>query len=423
MSIGYIIKELIIMSSSSSIVGLDIGSTAIRVAVAQGGAEDNLRVIGLAEVPSEGIHKGVVTSIDDAVSAISSCLEKVERMTGSPVEHAWVGINGSHIQAQSSHGVIAVSKPNGEISEDDVARVVEAAQAVATPPNYEILHVLPRSFTVDGQAGIKDPVGMTGVRLEVEAQIIEGQTAQVKNFTKCVYRTGVDIDDLVLGILANTEAVATKRQKELGVAVINIGGATTSLLVCEEGDPLHAAILPVGSGHITNDIAIGLRTSIDVAERLKIDYGQASSSDVGKREEINLSEISAEEGFISRKNLVEIIEARLEEIFSLVDKELGKIDRSGKLPAGIILTGGGAKLPGLVEAAKHQFRLPASLGYPLDVASPLEKVNDPAFSTALGLVRWGLLRAESVKGFSLPKLSSLAKVVDKIKGLSKIFIP
>ena len=411
------------MASSNIIAGLDIGSTAIRLAVAQAGADDNLQVIGLAEVPSEGIHKGVVTSIDDAVSAISSCLEKVERMTGSPLEHAWVSINGSHIQAQSSHGVIAVAKPNGEIGEDDVARVVEAAQAVATPPNYEILHVLPRSFTVDGQAGIKDPLGMTGVRLEVEAQIIEGQTAQVKNLTKCVYRTGVDIDDLVLGILATAEAVVTKRQKELGVAVVNIGGSTTSLLVCEDGDPLHAAILPVGSGHITNDIAIGLRTSIDIAERLKIDYGQASATDVGKREEIDLSELSVEEGVISRKHLAEIIEARLEEIFSLVDRELGKIDRSGKLPAGIVLTGGGAKLPGVVELAKHQFRLPATLGYPLEVASPLEKVNDPAFSTALGLVRWGLGQGEGPKGFHLPKFSSVTQVLDKIKSLPKLFMP
>ena len=411
------------MASSNIIAGLDIGSTAIRLAVAQAGADDNLQVIGLAEVPSEGIHKGVVTSIDDAVSAISSCLEKVERMTGSPLEHAWVSINGSHIQAQSSHGVIAVAKPNGEIGEDDVARVVEAAQAVATPPNYEILHVLPRSFTVDGQAGIKDPLGMTGVRLEVEAQIIEGQTAQVKNLTKCVYRTGVDIDDLVLGILATAEAVVTKRQKELGVAVVNIGGSTTSLLVCEDGDPLHAAILPVGSGHITNDIAIGLRTSIDIAERLKIDYGQASAADVGKREEIDLSELSVEEGVISRKHLAEIIEARLEEIFSLVDRELGKIDRSGKFPAGIVLTGGGAKLPGVVELAKHQFRLPATLGYPLEVASPLEKVNDPAFSTALGLVRWGLGQGEGPKGFHLPKFSSVTQVLDKIKSLPKLFMP
>lgn len=405
------------------VTGLDIGSTAIRVAVAQGTAHDHLQVLGLAEVPSEGIHKGVVTSIEDAVSAISGCLEKAERMTGTPVEHAWVGINGSHILAQSSHGVIAVSKPNGEIGEDDLSRVVEAAQAVATPPNYEILHVLPRSFTVDSQPGVKDPVGMTGVRLEVEAQIIQGQVAQIKNLTKCVYRTGVDIDGLVLAVLANAEAVLSKRQKELGVVLVNIGGATTSILVCEEGDPLHAAILPVGSGHITNDIAIGLRTSIDLAEKLKIDYGHAVPDEINKREEINLSEFMDDSAVISRKHLAEIIEARLEEIFDLVDRELNKIDRSGKLPAGVVLTGGGAKLSGVVDVAKQKFRLPAGLGYPLEVTSPLERINDLSFSTALGLTRWGLKQGTSSGGLHFPNLSGMHDMTGKVKKWLQSLMP
>ncbi len=412
------------MANPSLITGLDVGSTAVRIAVAHGGSTEQLQVIGLAEVPSEGIHRGVVTSIDDAVTAISSALEKAERMTGTPVEHAWVGINGSHILASSSHGVIAVAKPNGEIGEDDVTRVVEAAQAVATPPNYEILHVLPRTFSVDGQPGIKDPTGMTGVRLEVEAQIIEGQSAQIKNLTKCVYRTGVDIDDLVLGILASAEAVLSKRQKELGVAVLNIGGATTSLLVVEEGEPLHAAVLPVGSGHITNDIAIGLRTSIDVAERLKVDYGHAVPEEIGKREEVDLSEFGGgEEGMVSRKQLSDIIEARLEEIFSLADRELTKVERSGKLPSGVVLTGGGVKLPGLLDAAKRCFRLPAMIGYPMDVVSPLDRVNDPAFATALGLVRWGASQEVRSTGFKALRFSSVAQVLGKLKNLPKLFMP
>jgi cell division protein FtsA len=411
------------MSRLPLVTGLDIGSTAIRIAVAQGTAHEHLQVLGLAEVPSEGIHKGVITSIEDAVSAISGCLEKVERMTGTPPEHAWVGINGSHILAQSSHGVIAVSKPNGEIGEDDLSRVVEAAQTVATPPNYEILHVLPRSFTVDSQPGVKDPVGMTGVRLEVEAQIIQGQTAQIKNLTKCVYRTGVDIDGLVLTVLANAEAVLSKRQKELGVILINIGGATTSILVCEEGDPLHAAVVPVGSGHITNDIAIGLRTSIDLAEKLKIDYGHAVADEINKRDEINLSEFTDENILINRKHLAEIIEARLEEIFDLVDRELNKIDRSGKLPAGVVLTGGGAKLSGAVEVAKRRFRLPACLGYPLEVTSPLERINDLSFGTALGLARWGLKQGTSPGGLHLPHLSGMHDVTGKVKKWLQSLMP
>jgi len=412
------------MAKNNLLAGLDIGSTTIRLAVAQPTDAQSLSVVGLAEVPSEGINRGVVTSIEDAVTAISSCLEKAERMLGVPVEHVLVSINGNHIVSQASRGVIAVSKPNGEIGEDDVTRVVEAAQAVAVPPNYEIIHVLPRSYSVDNQPGIKDPIGMTGVRLEVEAQIIQGQSAQIKNLTKCVYRTGVDIDDLVLGVLANAEAVVSKRQKELGVAVVNIGGSTTSLLVCEEGDPMHAVVLPVGSGHITNDIAICLRTSIDVAERLKIDYGQAIPEEINKREEIDLGDFSNEEGRVSRKQVAEIIEARLEDIFDLIDKELNRIGRSGKLPAGVVLTGGGAKLPGLLELAKKKFRLPASLGYALDVASPLEKVNDIAFTTAIGLLRWSVnQQTAGDNGLRLPKLGSFKQVGSVFKKIFKSVIP
>ncbi|MBU1038925.1 cell division protein FtsA [Patescibacteria group bacterium] len=413
------------MAKLSIIAGLDIGSTDVRLAVAQVSSTDQLQIIGLAEVPSDGINRGVVTSIEDAVTSISSCLEKTERMLGAPVEHVLVSINGNHIVSQSSRGVIAVSKPNGEIGEDDVVRVVEAAQAVAVPPNYEILHVLPRSYSVDSQPGIKDPVGMTGVRLEVEAQIIQGQSAQIKNLTKCVYRTGVDIDDLVLGILANAEAVVSKRQKELGVAVVNIGGSTTSLLVLEEGDPLHAVVLPVGSGHITNDIAICLRTSIDVAERLKMDYGQAMPDEVGKREEIDLSEFSNEEGRVNRRQVAEIIEARLEDIFEMIDKELIKLDRSGKLPAGIVLTGGGAKLPGLLDLAKKKFRLPASLGYALDVTSPLERINDISFTTAIGLLRWGINQQtdSGSSGFKWPRFSQIKQVSGVFKKIFKSVIP
>jgi cell division protein FtsA len=350
-------------------------------------------------------------------------LEKAERMTGIPIEHAFVSINGTHINSQDSHGVIAVAKSDGEIKEDDVERVVEAAQAVATPPNYEILHVIPRNFTVDNQRGIKDPVGMTGIRLEVDAQIIQGLSGQIKNLTKCIYRTGVDIDDLVLGVLASAESSVTKRQRDLGVAVVNLGSATTSLMVFEEGDVLHTKILPVGSGHITNDIAIGLRTSIDLAEKIKLQFGSGLPQEINKREEINLSEIEGgENATVSRKHIAEIIEARLEEIFKMVDKELQKIDRSGLLPAGIVLTGGGAKLEGLEEVAKKEFRLPCSIGYPQDFVSAIDKINDPAFTTALGLISWGA-GLEQKTGFNLPRFSSIQDVTKKMKGWFKSLLP
>ncbi len=416
------------MAKDGIITGLDIGSTTIRIAVGQVNPHDHkIHVLGAAENPAEGVNKGAVTSIEDAVSSISGVLEKVERMTGIPVERAYVGINGSHITSQESHGVIAVSKADGEIREEDVERVIEAAQAVATPPNYEILHVIPRSFTVDNQKGIKDPIGMSGIRLEVDAQIIQGLSAQIKNLTKCIYRTGIDIDDVVLGVLASAEAVLTKKQKDLGVALLNIGGATTSLLVFEEGDVLHTAILPVGASHITNDIAIGLRTSIDLAEKVKIEFGSALPEEINKREDINLAEIdSREEGVVSRKHVAEIIEARCEEIFKMADKELQKIDRSGLLPAGVVLTGGGAKLPGLIEVAKREFKLPASLGLPLDLGpTAVDKVNDSNFSTAIGLLYWGsgFLQKPGGGKFGLPKFVSVGDVSNKMKKWFKSLIP
>ncbi|MBI5037762.1 MAG: cell division protein FtsA [Candidatus Kerfeldbacteria bacterium] len=417
------------MAREDIITGLDIGSTAIRIVVGQRNPHDNqIHILGAAEQPAEGVNKGSITSIEDAVSSISSAFEQVERMTGVPVEHVFVGINGSHITSQDSHGVIAVSKSDGEIKEEDVERVIEAAQAVATPPNYEILHVIPRSFAVDNQAGIKDPIGMTGIRLEVDAQIIQGLSAQIKNITKCIYRTGVDIDDLVLGVLASAEAVLTRKQKDLGVALLNIGGTTTSLLVFEEGEVLHSAILPVGSSHITNDIAIGLRTSIELAEKIKVEYGSALPDELNKRDEINLHELdSREEGAVSQKHIAEIIEARCEEIFSLADKELQKIDRSGLLPAGVVLTGGGAKLNGLIEVAKREFKLPAALGYPLNIASTaVDKVNDVNYSTAIGLLFWGAGLSDdsgSGKKLSMPKFSSVADATGKMKKWFKTLIP
>jgi len=347
---------------------------------------------------------------------------------GQPINHAYVGVSGTHISTMESRGVIAVSRADNEVTESDVARVIEAAQAVATPPNYEILHVIPKFFTVDSQKGIKDPVGMTGIRLEVETKIVQGLSSQIKNLTRAVYRTGIEIDDLVLAILANAEACLTPRQKELGVALVNIGSATTSLAVFEEGDLLATYILPIGSAHITNDIAIGLRVSLELAEEIKLTYGQAMAKDVNKREEINLSEFDLKEtGMANASYVAEIIEARMQEIFNLVDKKLMEIERSGLLPAGIVLTGGGAKMLGLIELAKKEFRLPASLGALHGVKTVIEKINDLNYTTAAGLLLWGY-QFESqkkhpggfIKNFNL---SSFHDILDKAKNWFKSLIP
>ena len=372
------------------ISGLDIGSAAIRIAVGQATPEGEIKILGVAETKSEGVNKGIIVDLEDTVSSISGCLDKIEQVVGLPINRAYIGISGTHIISQESRGVIAVSRADGEIKRDDVSRVLEVAQSMATPPNYEILHTLPRSFIVDNQPNIKDPVGMTGVRIEVEAQIILGLNSQIKNLKKCLYRAGVNEEELVFTPLACSEAILNKRQKELGVLVINIGSTTTSLAVFEEGDVLLAKVLPVGARYITNDIAIGLRVPLDLAESIKIVHGSAYPSAVNKTEIINLKELSSsEEGTFPKKEVAEIIEARCEEIFKMADKELQSINRSGKLPAGVILTGAGAHLSGLTELAKKVFKLPVSIGVPIGVTSEMEKTFDPSFSTAVGLILWG----------------------------------
>lgn len=407
------------MAKSEYICGLDIGSAFVRAVAAQVSEEGSVKIIGVAEGQSEGVSKGSIVSLDDVVSGISTTLEQLERMIGAPLDSVVVGVSGHDIATQVGKGVIAVGRADGEINEDDVDRVIESAQAVATPPNYEILHVIPRSFSVDDQNGIKDPIGMSGIRLEVEAQIIQALISQTKNISKAVYRAGLEIDDMVLGILASAETVLSKRQKELGVALVNVGSSTTSYVVFEEGDVLAVGVLPVGSAHVTSDIAIGLRTSLDVAEQIKLEYGQAVPSDVDRHAYLDLSEFSeGEKERISVRHISEIIEARLEEIFQMVDSEFSRVERSGLLPAGVVFIGGGAKLPGFVPLAKEQFRLPAELGEASDAQAVIDKARDITFSTAFSLAEWGAhLRQTEGGGGWLTKFSQIEKMGEHVKGL------
>ena len=407
--------------------GLDIGSHAVRIAVGKvipsSEGKDQMHIVGAVEVLSQGVNKGSITDIEEAVSSVSIALEQAERITGFPISSAWVGISGSHIVAQESRGVIGVARSDGEIREEDVERAIEASRTVATPTNHEIIHVIPKSFTVDGQRGMKDPVGMSGIRLEVDALIIQGLSSQIKNLTKCVYRTGLDIEDLVFSILASAEATLTSRQKELGVCVVSVGASTTSLVVFEEGDILHTAVLPIGGDHVTSDIAIGLRTSIDVAEQVKLQYATCFPDEVGDDEEVNLADLgSPEEEFVGRRFIADITEARVQEIFELVDKELQKVDRSGMLPAGVVLTGGSIKLNGMIESAKRALRLPVSYGTPVGISSVIDRTSDPAFSTAIGLVLWGRhIRATAEPGGFGKMFTSFKGVSGLAGGLKKIF--
>lgn len=413
------------MTKEELIVGIDVGSSSIRTIVGQASVnETKPSIIGLGIEESAGIRKGVVVDVEEAVSAISTSLEKAERMTGLAIENAYVSIGGSHIKTALSKGVIAVSRADGEIGEDDVNRVIEAAQAITIPTNSEILHVIPKAFVVDDQEGVKDPIGMSGVRLEVEAHIIQAASSFLKNLTKCIYRTGVDIEDLVLSPLAASYSVLSKRQKELGTVLIDIGEGTTSLIVFEDGDLIHTRILPVGSGHITNDIAIGLRTSIDVAEKIKLDYGTALSSEISDRDQIDLAKIDKnEEQVVDRKDIAEIIEARLSEMFTMVDKELKKVGKSGQLPGGAVLIGGGSKLPDIVDYAKEELRLPVQIGIPEDLPIAVDKIDDPSFATAVGLVLWGFEMSRKTGKAGFGGIPVVGDSLEKVKKWFKTFLP
>jgi cell division protein FtsA len=375
------------------LVGIDLGSSHIRIAVGQLVASADrhvaLSVIGATEGPAQGISKGSVTSLEDAVSSISAALEQAERQVGIPLQEAYVGVGGTHIAAQEAKGVIGVSRPDGDIRQEDVARVLESARALVNPANQEILHVLPRGFSVDGQRGIKDPIGMQGIRLEVEAHLIQGLSSHVRNVTKAVFRTGVDIVELVYAPLAAALAVTQPRQRELGVCVLTIGAATTGMAVYEEGELLHAVTLPIGADHITSDVAIGLKVSLEVAEHLKRSHGSATPELINKREDVDLRDFGADQTeIVSLHYISEIIEARVEELYERAEAELRKIDRAGLLPAGVILTGGGSKLPGMVDVGKRVLHLPCAIGFPSVQTSMPELALDPRFSTAVGLVLW-----------------------------------
>lgn len=415
------------MAKLNPMVGLDIGSSKISVVVGQI-SEGLINVVGASKVPSAGVRRGAVVDIEDCVSAISSALEEAERMAGFPLESAWVSIAGSGVTITNSKGVIAVSRADGEIAEQDVERVIEAARAVALPPNREILHVIPRMFLVDGQEGIKDPVGMSGIRLETDALVIGGQVSAIRNLTKCIFQAGLTIENMVFTPLATSRALLTKRQKETGVVLLDFGAGTTQMAVFEEGELVHAAVLPVGSGHITNDIAIGFRTSLEVAETLKTKFGAAVPDQVRETESIDLAKIDPElRERIKRRELGEIIEARLKEMFGMIRDELKSIGKDGMLPAGVALTGGGSQLEGLIDACKLELHLPASTSHQmLEIAGMVDKIDSPVYAAAVGLMLMGMEESEPAREV-LPKFNlkqlNWGGMFDQAKKVVKQLLP
>lgn len=404
-------------------VGLDIGSTKVITTVGkfENGAID---IIGLGTSINQGIRKGVIVDIEETVSAISASLEEAERMAGVPIQGAIVGISGRHIESEATKGVVAVARTDGEITEMDAARALEAAKITPNKPNREVLHVIPQTYIIDGQDEIKDPAGMNGIRLEANASVISSSTNAVKSLARAVEQSGLSIVELVFSPLATAKVLLSKRQMDIGVILVDIGASTTTFAVYEEGDLISSGVIPIGSTHITNDIAIGLRTNIEIADSIKLKYGYAVPDKVAEKEEIQLNKLDKnEEGTASIKYVAEIIEARLNEIFLMIKDSLREIDRDGTLPAGIVLTGGGAKIDGVVELAKSTMCLPAQVGKPImEISGLVDKIDDPVYSTSIGLMVWGKDKTGGGNSFDfdVPGMSGL---FGKIKSVIKNFMP
>lgn len=406
------------MAKENIVVGLDVGTTKIACCVGQ--VEEGLiKIIGGSCVPNAGMRKGMIIDIEDTISATSSALEEAERMAGIPLTSAFVSIGGNHINSVTSKGVVAISRADGEITHSDVDRVIEAAKTVALPPNREIIHVVPKNFTIDNQSGIGDPVGMTGIRLEAEAIVVGASTSAVSNLQKCIQQAGLAVDGFVFSPLASSRILINKKQKEIGVAIVDIGGGTTSLAVFEEGELSHCAVIPVGAGHITNDIAIGLRTSVELAEKIKIKYGSAIPEKISESERINFNQIDPQDNQkVERRYLAEIIHARMLEILNLVKDEFKKIGKDGMLPAGIVFTGGGAKTEDLIELAREELRLPAQVGISnLEIGGVIDKIDSEVYSTSVGLMLYGI--ENPTKSKILPS----GNIVEKARGFFKQFLP
>lgn len=387
------------LAKDSIIVGMDIGSTAVRVAVAVfSGSSPRAQIVGFGEAPSSGIRRGVVVDLEELIRSARLAKEQAERASSVKIETAIVSVGGSQVVSRVSKGVVAVSRADGEITADDVSRAISAASAISLPQNREIIHVVPRWFSVDAETGIFDPVGMQGIRLEVDALIVDSNTQYLRNIERCMAEAGVEPETWMLDALAASRAALAKRQKDIGVVLLDIGGAKTGMVVFEDGNIAHAATLPVGAVHITNDIAIGLKTGVDVAERIKREYGSCLPHEIGKKDMVEFAKVAREEvGVFARREVAEIIEARVREIFSLAQKELKAIHHEALLPGGAVLVGGGAKIPGIVEIAKEELKIPAQVGFPLDTDGVVDAVDDPAYATAVGLVQWGRDLAERKK--------------------------
>jgi cell division protein FtsA len=377
---------------NSIVVGLDIGTSKVCVVVGEM-TERGFEIIGVGSHPSQGLRKGVVINIETTVNSLKKAVEEASLMAGCEIHTVLASISGGHIKGFNSHGIVAVKAK--EVMPRDLERVIDAAKAVAIPMDREVLHVLPQEYIIDDQDGIRDPLGMSGVRLEAKVHIVTGAVASAQNIIKCCNRTGLNVAEIVLAPLAAAEAVLTDEERELGIALVDVGGGTTDIAVYHDGTVKHTAVVPIGGNHITNDIAAGLRTAFNDAERMKQRYGCARASMVTGGERVEVPCVAGKNtGTISRQILCEIIEPRLDEIFELAQKEIAKSGYDGLLTSGIVATGGSMLLAGAVEMAERSFGLPVRLGVPARVGGLVDIINNPIHAAAVGLALHGMKRRD-----------------------------
>jgi cell division protein FtsA len=394
------------------IVGLDIGTTKI-CAIVGNLTPDGLDIVGIGTSPSRGLRKGVVINIESTVESIGKALREAELMAGCEIKSVFAGIAGGHIKGFNSQGVIAIK--NREVTREDIERVIDAAKALAIPMDREVIHVLPQEFIIDDQDGIKEPLGMSGVRLEAKVHIVTGAVASAQNIVKSCNRASVNVSDIVLEQLASSDAVLSADEKELGVALVDIGGGTTDIAIFVDGAIKHTSVLSLGGNHLTNDIAVGLRTPMAEAEKIKKQYGCCLTAMVGKDETIEVPSVGGRDPrVLSRQLLAEILEPRVEEIFTLVNRELLRSGYGDLIASGVVITGGTTILPGMPEMAEQIFSLPVRRGTPRDIGGLTDVVNSPIYATGVGLVKYGS-RNLKVQKFMIGQDNLFDKVVRRMR--------
>jgi cell division protein FtsA len=402
------------------LVGIDVGTSKVCTLIGEVSRDGRLTIMGHGTVPSSGLKKGVVVNIDQTVRSIAESVERAERLSGWKIDRAFVAVGGQHVESLNSPGQVAVSGPRKEVTREDVNRAIEVARTVQIPSNQRVLHVERRSFTVDGQDGVKDPLGMSALRLEVEVHIVTAAETAVQNLSKCVNAAGVKIDELVASALSSSEAILTDTEKELGVAVADVGAGTIDLAMFVDGSPFHTSVLPVGGNNVTNDVAIGLKTSLQVAEELKIQHGTCNLATVRDDEEITVTVLGEDAGrTIGRLEVCQIIEARMRETYELIKAEMGRAGH-GMLPAGLILTGGAAQLAGAAELGREVLQMPVRVAAPSGIGGLVDTLLSPGYSTAVGLLQWGatsLDAGEAMRYESAPAMGGLGRIRDALRSI------